>query len=396
MELKDFFLTIIIFLFNPFIGVLISIYKVICKKENKKYLILIAIYYGFFGLIYLSSLTGDIRYHYGVFKHIFKQNNKEFIKFLSYEKDYLIFIYYKILSNFTSNPRWIGFFSAILSYGIPYYLIVDFGHKNKLKKYEILIFILLFLGVTPSYRFSGMRNYNAICLFSLAVYTIDVLKNKRGYVYIILSPLLHISMLVPVLIYFLSKYIKLNKLKVIYSLIFSIILIKFSKIILLKTLILFPEFSRYMIIYIEGEHAIKVAASWIVVLISYIFFFGVYILFYFKILQKNNLKGLGFFKFLICYFSIISIFSFSDTMYNRYSENIIPLLIVSMIYIYVAYFKKNKILLISIFIFSLLSYIALSMIEVSRWNPKIMYSSIIGLLNEGERLNKMEYIKLKR
>lgn len=391
----DYILACLLILLSPILSLLLAIYKYISSEKNKRYLVYICIFYGFFGLIFLSTPGGDIRNHYVIFTKISKLSLKEFYLFLSNEKDWLIFIYYKILSYFTENPRWIGFFSAMLSYGVPYYLIIDFGHKNKLKKYEIIIFIILFLGITPSYKFSGMRNFNAICLFSLGVYMVDILKNKKGMVYIILAPLLHISLLIVIIIYFLSKYINLTKIKVICSLLFAIIFIKFSKIILLKSLILFPNYSRFLISYIEGENAASIAASWVAISINYIFFFGVYILFYFTLLKRKKLKGLNFFKFLVFYFSFISIFSFSKTIYNRYSENIILLLILLLMYLLKKYLNSNKIFL-SIISFAILSYSLMARIEYKTWNIKLISSSIIGILKEGEQLNKIEYIHLRR
>lgn len=396
IEIRDLILITTIFILNPFVGFLVSVYKVISSKNNRKYLIYIMIFYGFFGLIFLSGPEYDIRAHYLTFKFISKQKNMEFWKFLLEQKDILIFIYYRILSYWTSNPRWIGFFSAMISYGIPYYLIADFSQKNKLNKYETLIFILLFLGITPSYKFSGMRNFNAICLFSLGVYMVDILKNRKGYIYIFLAPLLHASILTLTLVYFLSKYVKVNKLKVIISLIFSISFINFSKIILLKSLIIFPDYSKFIKSYIEGKHATAVAASRSIILIVYIFYFLVYTLFYFKILHKSKLKGLRFFKFLICYFPIVSLFSFSDSMYVRYLGNIVLLLIVTIIYIYTVYFQRNKILLLIILGFSLLSYSIMVRIEIINWNPKIISSSVFGFLKEGEKLNTKEHIMLRR
>lgn len=395
-KIRDYFIIFIIFLLNPFIAFFLSLYKVISDKKNMKYLYIIAFFYGFFGLIFLSEENYDIRAHYEIFKIVSKQNWSQYIIYSMNQKDILILIYYRILSFITTNPRWIGFFSAILSYGIPFYLIVDFGHKNKLKKYEILLFLLLFLGITPSYKFSGMRNFNAVCLFSLGVYYVDILKSKKGYIYLILSPLLHISMLIVILIYLISKKIKITKVKVWISFISSGVLLLFSKRILLMMLNIIPSYSRFISAYIEGVHATSVTASKIVILIYYFFFFSVYALFYMKILKEKKVKNLSFYRFLIYYFSFLSIFSFSKTMHIRYAENIILLLFMTLIFLYSKYFRNNKFFIILTIGFGIFSYILMVKMEYKTWNLKLISNSVLSIIKEAENLNNSQYIKLRR
>ncbi|MHA5065623.1 EpsG family protein [Cetobacterium somerae] len=393
-KIMEILMVLIIFIINPFIGFIISLYKAIKNKNNNKYLIIISIYYGFFGLLFLSKEAYDIRVHYQIFSQIVVYSNREFYEFLLKEKDWVIFIFYKILSCFTTNPRWIGFFSALISYGIPFYLIIDYSHRKKMKSSEIFLFLFLFLGIFPSYMFSGMRNFNAVCLFSLGIYIIDVLKNKKGYILIIISSLLHISLLILCIIFIASKFIKITKIKIVLSSLVTLILIIFSKKILLLSLKLVPKYSKILEPYILGEHAIDIAEGWAIVLISYAFSLGVVIIFY--ICSLKTKKKLIFGDFLICYLPIISIFSFSKTMYARYISNIKIILLMILIQIYLKVSNGKKILFVSILIYSILGYLTLVKIEWETWNFNLLSGSIISIMKEKNNLNQPKYLELIR
>lgn len=392
----EFLILLTIFCINPFLGFIISLYKAISTKKNIKYLFLISIYYGFFGLIYLSQKSYDIRVHYELFLQIKNLSLELFWNFLLNQKDWLVLIIYKILGFFIENPRWIGFISAMFSYGVPIYIIINFGQMKKMKKYEKIVFIILFLGITPSSNFSGMRNFNAICLFSLGVYSVDILKLKRGYIYMALSPLLHIFVLPLILLYLLSKSFKITKLKMIFSFIFSLIFLKFSRKLLYISLEIFPKYRKYLSPYIEGAHASDVTISWIPIAIYCIFFFGVSVLFYIYNFSSKKLDKLYFANFFIICFSFVSMFSFSKTMYIRYISASELILIIILMQIYTkAYYLKN-ILLVVIFSFSFSSYLAFARIEYQTWNFKLVGCSIFGILREGEYLNNDRDIKLVR
>lgn len=395
-KLGEFIIVVIIFLLNPFLGFILSIYEAINKKENKKYLIMIALYYGFFGLIFLSKNDYDIRVHYQIFLDIIKYSNTEFFIFLSKEKDWLIFIFYRILGYFTKNPRWIGFFAAALSYGIPFYIIMNYGKLKKLKKIEVLLFILLFLGIVPSYSFSGMRNFTAICLFSLGIYLIEVLKLKKGYILVLVAPIMHISILILSGVYIFSRFIKITKLKIIISMLLTLILIIFSKFFLLVSLNYISEYSKFIAPYITGKSAIEVTVGWVQLLISYTFFYTILILFYADSLKNKGKLELDFYKFLMCYLPIISIFSFSKTMYERYTSNIKIIMILILVQIYLKISKGKKIIFIIIFLYSSLSYLALAKIEWETWNFKLITNSVMQNFVEKDNLNQKKYLELIR
>ncbi|MGL5049471.1 MAG: hypothetical protein ACRC6E_02405 [Fusobacteriaceae bacterium] len=83
-------------------------------------------------------------------------------------------------------------------------------------------------------------------------------------------------------------------------------------------------------------------------------------------------------------------------MYGRYMGNIKIVLLILLIYIYNKKFKNNKFFIILTVGFTLSSYILTTKLEHKTWNPKIISSSVYGILKEAKKLNQIEYIKLKR
>lgn len=250
--------------------------------------------------------TGDITRYIINFEKGIKLN----ILSSNYSWNFINFIFYKFKFNFH-----IISFLAILLICYCNFKIIELNVENNRIKKNIFIKFLL-LNSFPI-LFSTYRNNVAISLVIYGTYLLEN-KKKRGAIWIIFGIGFHISSIVILLIYLLSKVIKLERKSLILGLVLSQIIFKLS--ITKKILEYLSTYSivfRKAVYYIYGEwgkYEIKSQGDYL----TY-YMLGILVLLLFSIDRKSfNKLSKEYKNYLYLYLFFICIFSFSKTITIRY------------------------------------------------------------------------------
>lgn len=202
LYIKEFYIYLLVFLF---ITISVSFFTYIEKKSAFKITNFITIAFGFFTVFYLGMRSYDIgidtknyRYAFNIIKdqESFSIRKDPFYDFISY-------LFGKILD-----------FQSLLIFCAFLYVFGALIGLKKIFKENYFLPFLLFL-ITPYFFQFGinvMRSGVAASVFLVAIgyyYTND--KKWKTIVAFIFSICFHISMLVPLLIFFIARYIKKTK-----------------------------------------------------------------------------------------------------------------------------------------------------------------------------------------
>ena len=120
---------------------------------------------------------------------------------------------------------------VLIGYGLLFYILKDYKDHKRLTNGKFLMVVLLIIfGQHILFYFSGLYNYFVINLFAFATY-IDYVKRRKKIAWVIylLSPLIHSSMFLPLLLMVFLK-MKKGKITIRTSFVFAIILLLFSTI----------------------------------------------------------------------------------------------------------------------------------------------------------------------
>jgi hypothetical protein len=113
------------------------------------------------------------------------------------------------LSKFTENYKVLLLFYGII-YGYFYsrniwYLLDELKGKIRVKAIIILFLVLATIGI---WEINGFRFWCAAHIFIYASYNLIVLKKNRGLFFLVLAPLMHLGLILPVVIVLVFKYFK--------------------------------------------------------------------------------------------------------------------------------------------------------------------------------------------
>ncbi|WP_438532206.1 hypothetical protein, partial [Cetobacterium sp.] len=186
---------------NIFISIPIFLYSVFKKKYSSFLGALILSINAYYFIPYEGS---DLDRYYKMMKTIKKIN----IIFRQQNDIYLELIIKKVL-DMKIPHNFVAFLSCFICY---YYFFKSFklGYGlNRLKFKVYFIYFCIYFLTIPLTAFHGLRFYPAIALFTYGVMKSIKLRSKVGYIYILGSILIHTSLILPVLVYFIS--IILNK-----------------------------------------------------------------------------------------------------------------------------------------------------------------------------------------
>lgn len=127
---------------------------------------------------------------------------------------------------------------ASIAFWSVYYELLKGGHKyNTSKIFYISLLFFPFFGVI-----TGLRFYTASCLLIRAIYDIFVSKQKfRGIMLLIVSPLIHFSMIAFVLVVFVALFIRLRINRICTFILF--LFLCFSSILIVEYLVPYLEMS---------------------------------------------------------------------------------------------------------------------------------------------------------
>lgn len=206
---------------NPIIGLSFNLYNL----KNKRYCYFVFFLFCFwYGYNISINNVWDISRHYEIYETIFKMNEKNFQFYIKYlAKEPGIYYIYRIMNKINMPKNLIGSVVVIAQYFIPLILILDKKIKNKILIYLVSTFLLI-----PHYIFTGVRFLLAISIFALGI-NYYVKKQKIKYLYL-LAPLIHISLVIPVVLFFIVTFFKKNKIAYLFE-IFFILLVIFNGIV---------------------------------------------------------------------------------------------------------------------------------------------------------------------
>lgn len=391
-------LEVISVIISPFLGFTYSICMYYKNKDKYRNIIYISIFMGFFGMTYIPYKTYDITRHYERFINISENSSIQRSVDFSYELD----LFFLFLSKITKNYQVIGYLSAFLLYYIFFWMISDYRKKYGFTK-NILIYICLFFSLTPMYSFNGIRNINAILLFSLGVYLWEFYGFKiKSLVCFLISVLFHYSFIPIIIIYFLSKKIKINEKKLNFLFFLSILGILFSKQILYKIVIFFKLFGGNFGELVSYKLEFYLLDSFRNQTASIYIFVGEVVLLFFLLLfisingytERKEIMNIK--KFITLYLLLISTLFYSLSIFGRYFGNIYVLIII----IFIFYDKRKKnfftyFLEKIIFLLVIINLAILIRLEYKTFNSKIFYKNIFQLkeirIGEEDYLEALNY-----
>lgn len=356
---------------NNLLAVPILLYSLFKKKES---IFLLALFLGMLGFYFQNTFEYmDLGFYYYLFEDEKLRNI-----ILDSRKD----IYVDLLMNFLIknklSPYILPFSSAFLSY---YFLLKSLcvllkNRKIESKKY--ITFYLMYLMIIPILGYTGIRMIVGISLF---VYSM-VLKyelNKKYYIFfMLLSPLCHISIVLPIFLLLFNEYFfkKINNkiLKIILFISLCCGLILDKLIIVLYENINFFKFIPQE--YIFGEwglnNLIRYNRMWQFIII---FIWGLQILILLYYLFLNNKNKINKYIYILCVYEFLFI-KFFD-LFRRYFN--ISLFLIFLFSISNDLYKKYKIKY-NIFYFILLFYgLCNIIIELRRYHEVMIPNYILFL-----------------
>lgn len=118
---------------------------------------------------------------------------------------------------------------ALLGYSPLFYMMIDYKNRIKIPTFKFIgVMLVMIFGQHMLFYFSGLYNYFAINMFAFAIY-MDYVVGKRIFPWIVylLSPFMHISMLLPLALMIIAKLMK-NKITLRFVAIFALFFALFS------------------------------------------------------------------------------------------------------------------------------------------------------------------------
>lgn len=208
---------LIIFILVPIIGLPIYIlyYLLDKNKSGILYSILLGIMFGILAYYFNPPENYDL---YRLKIIVSELVNLDFKSVLSLSKISdleLIPMIYSYLIALTNNFNLLQFFVVSIGYSLLFYMLYDYRKITKLDTLSFIAVVLFTIfGFNTLYFISGLYNYIAIIIFSFAIYSEYIKKNKKIFSYILyaLTLFIHNSMFFPfsiLIIYKLSNN-KLN------------------------------------------------------------------------------------------------------------------------------------------------------------------------------------------
>lgn len=311
--------------FNIFLSLPFILIRVFKRKES---VFLIALFISVLGF-YFRPIGGDLFRYYNAFNSVdsinfFFLNTRDL-----YAKFLVSFIYEAGLSKYT-----LGLISAFITY---YFSLKAFFielKEKKIKKWYFLFFIIFFLHI-PVTGYTGVRFYPAVSVFTYGI-ILYFNKEKKGFVYLLLSMLIHFSMSIPVFLLIFYIILKrrftvsfLKKLALI-SLVLGLVLNE--NIILNITQILNQVFfgkEFFSLSYIGGEWGVEYVQKFNT--IGYIDFFiqltlkKLTLVFYLLTLDEKDKRV----KYILLLVILTLVLQNFKTPFERYFYIVFPLIIIS-------------------------------------------------------------------
>ena len=309
----------VLFLFSPFISFLYSIFNM---KTRSSLLVFFA-FCLFFGMAYTteSGKDDEVRNDGAVYRMDFEDNISEYSKmdfeteikeilaFKSYKKDiyFLTVAYYT--SQFTYNYHVMFFvFSIVFAFFLVMSLKIFVEDENF--KISVSCLLLAALFVTNGIQnINGMRFWTAAWVATYAVLQILVHRRRLFYILFALTPLIHSSFIVFIIIFLVYLFLGGKKSRWIYAFYCSFIFSVFASEIL-SNFVQMPGLDRFSV-YLSEEAFFKMEGQKGFLRrffdsLSFAYINLLFYLVYLDVRNKKEFRGKKVYDFFLVYITIIN------------------------------------------------------------------------------------------
>jgi len=243
--------TVFLFIIYPLATLPISLYW-ISKKKKKGFLLFSAL---------LSLLTvvlapyGDLYRYYLDYNQFASISLYRFIE--DVRIDFIFYFYEWIFAYYDLNFEWIRMSLAFLMFNLLFSIFFKVTQTiDNGKKYLLLFISYMAICNWISYT-NGFRSVYANTLMFYGIYKLFIEKKKMGYIYMLISVFIHISMLLPLLLTIMSTHInfslRFRHIVIMLMVIFSFFFIDWTSLIL--TLEKLPFLTGRLLVYFDGYWA---------------------------------------------------------------------------------------------------------------------------------------------
>lgn len=206
------FLMAFSFILSPFLTSLLAFLLCMYDFDRKFNTFLLACFGGLFGYTFIPGEGFDIIRHEELFDNFLTFDFSQFIiyEFTSSKPDFLIEFIYWLIGRIIVNSQIVGFVGAFSFYYLMLSVIENSLRNIVCRRtpYTYFFCFFIFMAVTVTWQFSGIRNGNAVLLFMyLITSNIDYLK-KRNQLLLLLPGIVHFSLLPICFLYFLCVFVK--------------------------------------------------------------------------------------------------------------------------------------------------------------------------------------------
>lgn len=281
--------------------------------------------------LYIPGYRTDLAKWYLIFYNIKNGDFSNYTNWLSSSPDFFIYTYIYALTRLGLNKELIPFFSVMVSYFLYLYIVIKEVKVSNFTRSFSSLLILYFI-FTLDFRTItlGVRQGLAISIFIFSIYR--HLFNKKdflSYIMIIIAINIHFMIIVPVFAYILSLYIKVKYQRIILFISLLVLVLPIDNIMLTVIKNFIPYLSgnneRILETYTTGywgqEYSDDLSFKGKVqVLLSTLPYF---MTLFFMLLYRCRSEISKFTSLMIF---VVSLFSFSDTLFIRYSVVVTMLL----------------------------------------------------------------------
>lgn len=257
-----------------------------------------------------------------------------------------------VISRFTDNYQ-IYFMIIGLMYGYFYsrnlWMLLD-KVKTKLTFVSVFIFIIFSL-IIPIWNLGGFRFYLASQVFIYGIFNFLILKNKSSIFFLLFSPIIHFSFVLPVISFLIYKFIGNRTTIFFLFFLFSSLFAEIAQNNLKQSSEFLPKVYSERVEgytneeYIESISERKLEANWYLSfannVIGYSSYLFILLLYWKRKLFLYDKDLVSIFSFTLLFYGIINMISGTAGIVRFY--DIIYLLSFSVMFLFIQYYDESKI-----------------------------------------------------
>lgn len=205
MRELNFRIFIILFFMSPLLSFPLIMYYIYLQRKYAY--TFLALFLGFVALLYAPT--------HDLFRHnlLYYDFAGESISGIVFRQDVLLYTLIAWFAKWNINFEIIRFLFVFFSYQMYFSLFYSIQRKNTSlnnKRISFLLFLLLLFSIRFFVICCGLRQGFATALTFFGAYKLLVENQKKGYVFLFLAPLTHLSLIIPVAGALIVKYVRLN------------------------------------------------------------------------------------------------------------------------------------------------------------------------------------------